>query len=162
MRTVAAGASPEPAFTTTLLLRGPMGAGKTTFTRALAAGLAVAHPERVTSPTFTLCAVHRGPVALVHVDLFRLAGDVAGVVDPGMGGAAGFAALGDLEDDIAAAGPRILVVEWAEKWPNPPADHLAVDLGYAAGGARRTLRISAEGPTASAVLAAWLGPSAGN
>jgi tRNA threonylcarbamoyladenosine biosynthesis protein TsaE len=161
VRDVAAGSSPAHAFATTLLLRGPMGAGKTTFTRALAAGLAVAHPERVTSPTFTLCAVHRGPVALVHVDLFRLAGDVAGVADPGMGGEAGFAALGDLEEDIAIAGPRILVVEWAEKWPTPPADHLAVDLEYAAGGTRRTLRISARGPVASAVLAAWQGRSAG-
>jgi tRNA threonylcarbamoyladenosine biosynthesis protein TsaE len=138
-----------------LLLHGPMGAGKTTFTRALADGLAVLHPGRVTSPTFTLCAVHRGPVTLVHADLFRLAGDVGGVGDPGMGGEAGFAALGDLEEDLQVEGPRVLVVEWAEKWRTPPADHLVVDLGFAAGGARRTLQAVAAGPHATAVLAAW-------
>lgn len=141
----------------TLLLRGPMGAGKTTFTRALAEGLAVLHPGRVTSPTFTLCAVHRGPVALVHVDLFRLATTEAdGLADPGMGGEAGFHALGDLEEDLQVVGPRLLVVEWAEKWTTPPADHLAIDLGYAAGGDRRTLRAVAVGPQATAVRRAWL------
>ena len=138
----------------TLLLRGPMGAGKTTFTRALAEGLAVLHPGRVASPTFTLCAVHRGPVTLVHVDLFRLADGPDG--DPGMGGEAGFLALGDLEEDLQVTGPRLLVVEWAEKWRTPPADHLVIDLGYAAGGARRTLRVAAVGPQATAVRTAWL------
>lgn len=141
----------------TLLLRGPMGAGKTTFTRALAEGLGVANPGRVASPTFTLCAVHRGPVALVHVDLFRLADDVEDPDgDPGMGGEAGFAALGDLEEDLQVEGSRLLVVEWAEKWRTPPADHLAIDLGYAAGGSRRTLRVVASGPQAGAVRGAWL------
>ncbi len=142
-----------------LLLRGPMGAGKTTFTRALAEGLAVLHPGRVASPTFTLCAVHRGPVALVHVDLFRLAdpeGDGGAGGDPGMGGEAGFLALGDLEEDLQVAGPRLLVVEWAEKWRTPPADHLTIDLGYTRDGARRTLRVAAVGPQATAVRAAWL------
>src|SRR5687767_2656579 len=59
-----------------LLFHGPMGAGKTTFTRALAEGLGVARPDRVCSPTFTLCMVHvgtPGSPTLVHVDLFRLA-----------------------------------------------------------------------------------------
>jgi tRNA threonylcarbamoyladenosine biosynthesis protein TsaE len=139
-----------------LLLRGPMGAGKTTFTRALAEGLAVLHPGRVASPTFTLCAVHRGPVALVHVDLFRLADLDGEGGDPGMGGEAGFLALGDLEEDLQVAGPRLLVVEWAEKWRTPPADHLAIDLGYTRGGARRTLRVAAAGPQATAVRTAWL------
>ncbi|MBK7825847.1 MAG: tRNA (adenosine(37)-N6)-threonylcarbamoyltransferase complex ATPase subunit type 1 TsaE [Nannocystis sp.] len=84
-------------FAAVLLLDGPMGAGKTTFTRALAAGLGVAHAERVCSPTFTLCMVHAGagpgPVTLIHVDLFRL----ADADDEGMGGVAGFDAL-DLEE----------------------------------------------------------------
>jgi tRNA threonylcarbamoyladenosine biosynthesis protein TsaE len=158
LRAAAAGAA-DAGWRVTLLLRGPMGAGKTTFTRALAGGLAVLHPGRVTSPTFTLCAVHRGPVALVHVDLFRLAavgdGDAEVGGDAGMGGEAGFLALGDLEEDLQVHGPRVLVVEWAEKWRTPPADHLAIDLGYAAGGARRSLRVAASGPRSAAVLAAW-------
>lgn len=155
-RVLAAAAASSPEFEATVLLRGPMGAGKTTFTRALAEGLAVLHPGRVTSPTFTLCAVHRGPVTLVHVDLFRLAGDVDGAADAGMGGEAGFAALGDLEEDLQVAGPRVLVVEWSEKWRRPPDDHLVIDLGFTADGDRRTLQATAAGPRATAVLAAWL------
>ena len=148
-----------------LLLDGPMGAGKTTFTRALAIGLGVTHPERVSSPTFTLCMVHAapGPRTLVHVDLFRL-GDAQ---DEGMGGAAGFDALGgpgaiDLEEITEDAlqlvgdpGHRVLVVEWAAKWSTPPADHLAIQLRLADGGARRTLDVAARGPRSTAVLAAW-------
>jgi tRNA threonylcarbamoyl adenosine modification protein YjeE len=148
-----------------LLLHGPMGAGKTTFTRALAIGLGVTHPGRVCSPTFTLCMVHSapGPRTLVHVDLFRL----ADADDDGMGGAAGFDALGgpgaiDLEEITEDAlqlvgdpGHRVLVVEWAAKWSTPPADHLAIQLRLADGGARRILDVEARGPRSTAILAAW-------
>lgn len=157
-----------------LLLDGPMGAGKTTFTRALAHGLGVAHPERVCSPTFILCMVHAGagswPVTLVHVDLFRL----ADAEDEGMGGAAGFDAL-DLEEITAeatagdgsmVAGPRVLVVEWARKWSRPASDRLEIRLGFVkgtgaegadggAGGSRRMLAVEAHGARSTAILAAW-------
>lgn len=106
-----------------LLLHGPMGAGKTTFTRALARGLGVDEPGRVCSPTFTLCMVHSGPLTLVHVDLFRLADDN----DEGMGGAAGFDALAleeIAEEQLQLGGGgslgRVIVVEWAAKWSRPP------------------------------------------
>ncbi len=144
----------------TLLLDGPMGAGQTTFTRALAEGLELAHPERVCSPTFTLCMVHAGlgpaPVTLVHVDLFRL----ADADDEGMGGAAGFDAL-DLEEitadagPIGSAGPRVLVVEWASKWSTPPADHLVIRLRLGEGGTRRIVHAEARGPRSEAILADW-------
>lgn len=156
-----------------LLLHGPMGAGKTTFTRALARGLGVAQPDRVCSPTFILCMVHAGagtrPVTLVHVDLFRL----ADADDEGMGGAAGFDAL-DLEEITAeatagdgsmVAGPRVLVVEWASKWSRPPDDRLEIRLGFlesgaagadgGAGGSRRILAVEAHGARSTAILAAW-------
>ena len=154
-----------------LLLHGPMGAGKTTFTRALAQGLGVAQPDRVCSPTFILCMVHAGagavPVTLVHVDLFRL----ADADDEGMGGAAGFDAL-DLEEITAeatagdgsmVAGPRVLVVEWASKWSRPPDDRLEIRLGFlasagpdgGAAGARRILAAEAHGARSTAILAAW-------
>ncbi len=58
-----------------LVLTGGLGAGKTTFTQGLAAGLGVA--EAVTSPTFVLARVHRsttGRPTLVHVDAYRLSG----------------------------------------------------------------------------------------
>lgn len=55
-----------------ICLVGPLGAGKTTFTRGLAAGLGVAGP--VTSPTFVIARRHRGSrLDLVHCDAYRLA-----------------------------------------------------------------------------------------
>lgn len=145
-----------------LLLHGSMGAGKTTFTRALAEGLGTLRPDRVSSPTFTLCMVHPGgpgSPTLVHVDLFRL----ADADDEGMGGAAGFDALmleeiaGD-ESPLAGASATVLVVEWAAKWSTPPQDHLSIRLGFAAGGERRILEIEARGPRSEAILAAWSRP----
>ena len=140
-----------------VLLDGPMGAGKTTFTRALARGLAVAQPDRVCSPTFTLCMVHPGPVTLVHVDLFRL----ADAEDEGMGGVAGFDAL-DLEeiaeDELqrgGGSGARVLVVEWAARWSQPPADHLAIRLALTPEGRTRSLHATARGSRSAELLAAW-------
>ena len=58
-----------------LILDGPLGAGKTTFTQGLGEGLGVT--GSVTSPTFVVSRIHkpgeRG-VGLVHVDAYRLSG----------------------------------------------------------------------------------------
>ena len=82
-------------------LEGDLGAGKTTFTQGLAAALGV--PGRVNSPTFCIVQEHRGPLLLVHMDLYRLHG----------------------EDDVLAIGwedylaeGAILVVEWPERAGN--------------------------------------------
>lgn len=53
-----------------IVLTGPVGAGKTTFTQGIGAGLAVTDP--VTSPTFVIAREHRGRIDLVHVDAYRL------------------------------------------------------------------------------------------
>lgn len=56
-----------------VILDGPLGAGKTTFTRGFGRGLGVR--GTVTSPTFAIAQVHRtqGDTAdLVHVDAYRL------------------------------------------------------------------------------------------
>ena len=59
-----------------VLLHGDLGAGKTTLTQGIAAGLGV--NEYVQSPTFTLVAEHAGravsgaPIQLYHLDLYRL------------------------------------------------------------------------------------------
>jgi tRNA threonylcarbamoyladenosine biosynthesis protein TsaE len=141
-----------------VLLDGPMGAGKTTLTRAIARGLGVAHPERVQSPTFTLCMLHRGPVPLAHVDLFRLGGED----DEAIGGAAGFDALG-LDDLLAdaglygeEAGPGVaLIVEWGSRWRTAPSDHLAIRL-LRTSPDRRDLKAVARGPRAAELLSAWV------
>lgn len=56
-----------------LVLTGDLGAGKTTLTQGIGAGLGVRGP--VTSPTFVIARVHPslvGGPALVHVDAYRL------------------------------------------------------------------------------------------
>ena len=53
-----------------VILSGPLGAGKTALTQGIGEGLGVA--GRVTSPTFVIARVHRGPLPLVHVDAYRL------------------------------------------------------------------------------------------
>ena len=51
-------------------LIGDVGAGKTTFTKGLAKGLAIA--ETVQSPSFTISRVYDGRLELVHYDFYRL------------------------------------------------------------------------------------------
>ncbi|MFT4260207.1 tRNA (adenosine(37)-N6)-threonylcarbamoyltransferase complex ATPase subunit type 1 TsaE [Microbacterium sp.] len=78
-----------------LILTGPLGAGKTTFTRGLAEGLGVRGP--VQSPTFVIARTHPslvGRAPLVHVDAYRL----------GSG-----AELEDLDLDLAHS---VVVIEW--------------------------------------------------
>jgi tRNA threonylcarbamoyladenosine biosynthesis protein TsaE len=53
-----------------VLLRGDLGAGKTTFVQGVAAGLGIG--SAVTSPTFVLIMEHHGPLPLLHLDAYRL------------------------------------------------------------------------------------------
>jgi len=53
-------------------LVGPLGAGKTYFTKGIAVGLGVEDPSQVTSPSFVLVREHRARCALRHVDAYRL------------------------------------------------------------------------------------------
>lgn len=56
-----------------VILDGPLGAGKTTFTQGIARGMQV--KGRVTSPTFVIAREHPSRVGgptLVHVDAYRL------------------------------------------------------------------------------------------
>ena len=56
-----------------VLLRGDLGAGKTTLVKGIAEGIEAARAEDVTSPTFTLIHEYRGPrVNLYHIDLYRI------------------------------------------------------------------------------------------
>src|ERR1700760_69268 len=56
-----------------VLLRGDLGAGKTTLVKGIATAFQAASEEDVTSPTFTLIHEYRGPdVNLFHLDLYRI------------------------------------------------------------------------------------------
>ena len=51
-------------------LFGPLGGGKTTFVKGVAAGLKA--KDAVTSPTFVLLNVYAGKIPLYHFDFYRL------------------------------------------------------------------------------------------
>ena len=86
-----------------VLLRGDLGAGKTTLVKGIAAGFQAASEEDVTSPTFTLVHEYRGPQAnLYHIDLYR-------VDTPRQ--------LETLGLDDLLADNSILLIEWGEKFP---------------------------------------------
>ena len=106
----------------TILLDGGMGAGKTTFTRGLAEGLGVHEASEVKSPTYTVCMEHSGPVPLVHVDLFRM-GEAGAMGEL----SAAFEALG-LEELVLGDPGVVTVVEWAERWNEPPTNALRLRL----------------------------------
>jgi tRNA threonylcarbamoyladenosine biosynthesis protein TsaE len=118
-------------------LVGPLGAGKTNLSRALAEGLG-ADPRLVTSPTFVLIQEYPGRVPVYHFDAYRLAG------------AGPFADLGAHE---YLEGDGVCLVEWADRVaPCLPADHLRVELEVTGETSRRA-RLEATGPRHAAVLA---------
>lgn len=83
-----------------VLLAGSLGAGKTTLTKGIAEGMGVS--GRVASPTFVLAREHPGTAdgtPLVHVDAYRIGGDLSQLDDL------------DLDTDLDTAA---VVVEWGE------------------------------------------------
>ena len=85
-----------------VLLRGELGAGKTTLAKGIAEGFQAASQEDVTSPTFTLVHEYRGPqVNVFHVDLYRV--DTQRELDT----------LG-LDDFFAPN--SVILIEWGEKF----------------------------------------------
>jgi tRNA threonylcarbamoyladenosine biosynthesis protein TsaE len=52
-----------------ILLNGPLGAGKTVLVQGVGAALGFTD---VTSPTFVISRIHKGPLSLIHVDAYRL------------------------------------------------------------------------------------------
>lgn len=58
-----------------ITLEGPLGAGKTALTQAIARGLGVDPRIYVTSPTFSLLHEYQGRIPLYHMDLYRLSGE---------------------------------------------------------------------------------------
>jgi tRNA threonylcarbamoyladenosine biosynthesis protein TsaE len=52
-----------------ILLNGPLGAGKTVFVQGVGSALGI---DDVTSPTFVISRIHKAPLPLIHVDVYRL------------------------------------------------------------------------------------------
>jgi tRNA threonylcarbamoyladenosine biosynthesis protein TsaE len=95
-----------------LILRGDLGAGKTTLVKGIAEALGAAAPDEVTSPTFTLIHEYEGtrtingrkePVILYHLDLYRIQNERQ---------------LDSLGLEELSAPDSIVLVEWGEKFPS--------------------------------------------
>jgi tRNA threonylcarbamoyladenosine biosynthesis protein TsaE len=91
-----------------VLLRGDLGAGKTTLVKGIAEGFQAASAQDVTSPTFTLVHEYRGPRAILyHIDLYRIDTERE---------------LETLALDDLLAPDSILLIEWGEKFPHLQRD----------------------------------------
>ena len=86
-----------------VVLRGDVGAGKTTLVKGIASSLGAASEDDVTSPTFTLVHEYAGPkVRVYHLDLYRLETEKE------------LATLGI--DEMAAEPDALVLVEWGERF----------------------------------------------
>ena len=90
-----------------MVLRGELGAGKTTLVKGIATALDAADAEEVTSPTFTLLHEYVGrregrEVQLYHLDLYRLETQRE---------------LNTLGLEELLASDSIVLIEWGEKFP---------------------------------------------
>jgi tRNA threonylcarbamoyladenosine biosynthesis protein TsaE len=111
-----------------LVLTGPLGAGKTALVQGIGAGLGVR--GAITSPTFVIARVHRGPLPLLHVDAYRL-GSLEEVDDL------------DLDVDTAVA---VTAVEWGAGLVEQLADaRLEIAIERAADSDERTVRLIPRG-----------------
>jgi len=104
-----------------IALTGELGAGKTVFTKGIAAGLGVR--EEITSPTFTvLCAYESGRLPLYHFDAYRITDE---------------AQLDDIDFEDYAYGDGVCVCEWAENIRGAlPEKRIDVHIAYAENGQR--------------------------
>ncbi len=121
-----------------ILLYGPLGAGKTLLSMAMGEALGAA---RMKSPSFAIESVHPLPkrdFPLVHADLYRLE-DAAGEAMQ----------IEEYLDDGA-----VVLVEWAERWKNPPG-HSRWDIHIVpVNETKRTIDLAVHGEKALAAFSA--------
>jgi tRNA threonylcarbamoyladenosine biosynthesis protein TsaE len=97
-----------------ILLNGPLGAGKTVLVQGIGAALGF---TEVTSPTFVISRIHKGPLSLIHVDAYRLleSGNAALYLD-------------DLDLDTPREG-AVTVIEWGgEESARLSDDRLEIEI----------------------------------
>lgn len=130
----------------TVLLAGPLGAGKSALAQAVIQALLGEPEAEIPSPSYTLVNVYetpRGPVW--HADLYRLGGAADELEELGLA-------------EAMAAGAALVLVEWPERLAGAlPARRLEVALSGPAGGGREA-RLTRRGPgweRLTAVLEGW-------
>lgn len=120
-----------------VLMRGQLGAGKTTFVRELVMALPGSYNAEVSSPSFNLLNLYPTTPPVGHFDLYRTSG-------------LGFGA--DLEETLLAS-DHLCLVEWAEYLPPDALPETRIDMVWNVLGENRVVELSAHGETAQAFLA---------
>jgi tRNA threonylcarbamoyladenosine biosynthesis protein TsaE len=99
-----------------VVLKGELGAGKTTFTQGIGQALGL---HDVTSPTFVISRVHRSTPPLVHVDAYRLIDSKSGTLE-----------FDDLDLDTHRE-EAITVIEWGSDLAMRMDEHyLLVEIDF--------------------------------
>lgn len=107
-----------------ILLKGDLGAGKTTLVQGIGKGLGIT--ELIVSPTFTLINEYtEGRIPLYHLDLYRLEPQAAASLN-----------LETYWEGIEVT-PGIVAIEWAERLPYKPDTYLSIHLTYGQSGDRQ-------------------------
>jgi tRNA threonylcarbamoyladenosine biosynthesis protein TsaE len=126
---------PRHRFVRALLLRGPMGSGKTTFACFLARFLPGGEAAETGSPSFTLCNRYPTTPAMLHGDLYRCP---ASPPD-------------ELTEALQDAG-MLTVLEWAEFLPKAELPEEFLDILFTPCENVRLLTVSAAGRGAKKLL----------
>jgi len=101
-----------------VLLKGPIGAGKTSFVQGIAKGLSIS--EDITSPTFALSHHYSsGKIPLIHLDLYRLENSSSAKE------------FFFSEEEEALQSEAILVIEWPELIEPLIKDFWKIEISYA-------------------------------
>ena len=119
----------------TVLLRGEMGAGKTTFARGIARGAGCTVSAR--SPTFIIVAEYPGETPIFHCDLYRISSaDAVHELS--------------LEENLSRGA---LIVEWPDNaFGALPEDALTIELSGCESGNSRAISLRASGEVASLTM----------
>jgi len=101
-----------------VLLKGPIGAGKTTLVQGIAEGLSIS--EDITSPTFAISHHYNsGTIPLIHLDLYRLE-DISSAKEVFFS-----------EEEEAIQKKAILVIEWPELIEPVIKNYWRIEISYA-------------------------------
>jgi len=110
-----------------ILLKGQIGAGKTSFVKGIAEGLRI--KENITSPTFALSHHYNsGKLPLIHMDLYRL--EEASIAQE----------LFLEEEEELEQNNGVMVIEWPEKIISIVDEYWLIEIMYSEG-SRRILNI---------------------
>ncbi len=114
-----------------LLLRGPLGSGKTSLARSFVQNLPNGHEAEVSSPSFTLCNSYDTLPEIMHVDLYRCEHNIPHEL---------WEAL-DISDTF-------IIIEWAEFLPSSAMPQNFIDIFFKICEQGRSICITAHGPQA--------------